>query len=92
MDDGWVAYVIHGVGDDMSADVGDVLCDCVTLHFYRIATANYANSYWGGYSSPWWDYFNTYGGVPMELSANQSYLLRGVLKEAYGLDYLRVSI
>ena len=30
MDDGWV---IHGVGDDVGTDVGDVLYDCVTLHF-----------------------------------------------------------
>ena len=67
-----------------------VMCYMIVLPciFYRIATGNYANSYGGGYSSPWWDYFNTYGGVPMELSANQSYLLRGMLKEAYGLHYL----
>ena len=33
---------------------------------YRVETASYANSYWGGYSSPWWDYFNSYGGVPAQ--------------------------
>ena len=72
-----------------------VMCSVIVSpcnSIYRVESANYANSYWGGYSSPWWDYFNTYGRVPMELSANQSYLLRGVLKEAYGLDYLRVSM
>ena len=78
------------MGDDLGADV---FCGCVTMQLYieRVVSASYANSYWGGYSSPWWDYFNTYGGVPMELSVNQSYLLR-VLKEAYGLDYLRVNM
>ena len=72
-----------------------VMCSVIVLpcnSIYRVESASYANSYLGGYSSPWWDYFNTYGRVPMELSANQSYLLRGMLKEACGLDYLRVSV
>ena len=71
-----------------------MMCYVIVLPciFNRIATASYANSYWGGYSRPWRNYFNTYGRVPMELSANQSYTLRGVLKEAYGLDYLRVNM